>query len=192
MLNHPSHLSLLQQAGTSLIEVLVTVVILAFGLLGLAAFQMRVQTAELESYQRAQALALLNDMAARIKANRTNAAGYATANTLGTGAANCTGANGTAAFDLCEWSSLLRGNSEQQGGTGVGAMIGARGCITQVQAPNPASGICAPGIYRVDVVWQGINATSAPAITCGSGSYGNDALRRAISTQVIIGLWGCN
>jgi type IV pilus modification protein PilV len=66
------------QAGTSLIEVLVTIVILAIGLLGLAGLQSRLQVSEMESYQRAQALVLLNDMVGRIEANRTNAASYVT------------------------------------------------------------------------------------------------------------------
>ena len=49
-----------------MIEVLVTMVIIAFGLLGMAGLQMRMQTSEMESYQRSQALLLLNDMANRI------------------------------------------------------------------------------------------------------------------------------
>ena len=52
-----------RQAGTSLVEVLVTIVITAIGLLGLAGMQSRLQTSEMESYQRAQALLLLEDMA---------------------------------------------------------------------------------------------------------------------------------
>jgi type II secretory pathway pseudopilin PulG len=50
------------QQGSSLLEVLITIVILAFGLLGLAAFQSKVQVAEVESYQRAQAILALADM----------------------------------------------------------------------------------------------------------------------------------
>ena len=46
----------------SMLEILVTILILAVGMLGLAALQGQAHTSELESYQRAQALILLNDM----------------------------------------------------------------------------------------------------------------------------------
>lgn len=175
-----------------MIEVLITIVIVAFGLLGLAAFQLRAQTVELESFQRAQAIVLLSDMAARIQANRNNAASYVSTS-LGTGAADCSTSGGTAAGDQCEWSNLLKGLAEQGSNGGIGAMIGARGCITQIQAPNPAAGVCAPGIYQISVAWQGMSPTVVPENSCGAGSYGsNDALRRVIATQVVIGLFGCS
>lgn len=66
------------QRGTSLIEVLVTLVILTIGLLGLTGLQSRLQVSELEAYQRAQALILLNDMASRVATNRSAAASYVT------------------------------------------------------------------------------------------------------------------
>lgn len=181
--------------GFSMIEVLITIVILAFGLLGLAAFQLRIQSAELESFQRAQALVLLSDMVERITVNRSNAASYISSS-IGTGdsqPSSCTSLTaGSAARDLCEWSNALKGSSEVSGSVKLGAMINARGCITQVQAPDSTSGVCKPGIYRVDVVWQGASATVAPSITCGSGQYGtNDAYRRAISTSVTVALLSC-
>ena len=110
-----------------MIEVLVSIAILAFGLLGLAAFQLRSQAAEFESFQRAQALELLRDMASRMQANRANAAGYV-GTALGTGVADCTGTVGTVAFDRCEWNAMLKGSSEQTGsskggGDGRGAWL---------------------------------------------------------------------
>jgi type IV pilus assembly protein PilV len=66
------------QRGTTLLEVLITIVILAIGLLGLAGLQARLQSSEMEAYQRSQALILLNDMASRIATNRANAANYVT------------------------------------------------------------------------------------------------------------------
>ena len=186
--NSPSRYA---EHGTTMIEVLVSIVILAFGLLGLAAFQLRALGTELEAYQRAQALVLVNDMVSRIQANRANAASYV-ASSLGTGAANCTVVAGTAAGDQCEWSEMLKGSAEQKGGTKVGAMANARGCITQVQAPNTTAGVCLPGIYEVSVAWQGLNATTASPNTCGAGNYGDDAQRRVLSTRVAIGLFSCS
>lgn len=71
-------------------------------------------------------------------------------------------------------------------------MIGARGCVEQIQAANPATGTCTPGIYRVSVVWQGINDTVTPSLNCGSGNYGRETLRRVVSTSLTIGLPQCS
>lgn len=187
-----------RQRGASLLEVLITMVIVAFGLLGLAGLQSKVQLGEIESYQRAQAILLLSDMTERINTNRSQAASYIVASPVGTGdsqPASCTSLAVGPSRDLCEWSNALKGAGEQKSSGGVtanvGAMLGARGCITQVQAPDPTPGICTPGIYLVDVAWQGMHRTAASAIICGQGSYGNDAYRRVISSQIVVGLPAC-
>jgi type IV pilus assembly protein PilV len=186
-----------KDCGFSLVEVLVTLVIVMIGLLGLAGVQMRAHQAEMESYQRAQALILLSDMADRLTANRKAPQCYAiTTNAvngtpyLGTGnvaAATCT-AWGTAALqaeavqDLNAWDALLKGSAETIGVTQLGAMIGARGCITRDAATET---------YRISVAWQGIARTAAPTAadanaTCGLNLYGDETLRREVSTSVRI------
>lgn len=178
-----------RQAGLTLIEVLVSLVILLVGLLGLAALMTSSQKAESESYQRAQALLLLQDMVERINANRGVVECYryttdASAGTpyLGVGAdltalscsAGSLTANSRAVEDLTEWSSLLEGASESAGGN-VGAMVGARGCVTLDNA--------AARTYTVSVAWQGMTPTKAPdaALNCGKNLYGDEKLRRVIS-----------
>lgn len=181
-------------AGVSLVEVLIAMVIVAFGLLGLAALQSKAQLVELEAYQRAQAVVLVDDMAHRMRINYANAAAYVTASPLGTGdggADDCTGAAVGLAMDQCEWGAALRGVAEQEGDVNLGAMIGARGCVEVVQASNPATGVCQAGVYRVTVAWQGLHPTSAPALDCARDEYGDDALRRAVAQQVVIGLPSC-
>ena len=54
-------------------------VILAIGLLALAGLQARLHVLQIESYQRAQALIILSDMAGRITNNRYDAPLYVTA-----------------------------------------------------------------------------------------------------------------
>lgn len=183
------------QRGFSMIEVLVTLFILAFGLLGLAGLQARTATMEMESYQRSQALVILNDMVARLEANvGSGGASYVTDTPLGTGDSQPTTCNSLAvgaARDRCEWSNLLRGASESASGGKVGAMIGARGCIVEIQAADPTPGTCRPGIYEVTVAWQGMMETVAPSNACGAGSYGNDANRRALSMRVAAATVGC-
>ncbi|MGH8455180.1 MAG: type IV pilus modification protein PilV [Nevskiales bacterium] len=193
------------ERGFTLLEVLITVVILAFGLLGLANLQAKLHMSEMEAYQRAQAVVLLQDFAGRVQANGTAAASYVTpapltsGNPLGTEntSDNCAAPATRAARDRCDWNTALLGAAETKPDGDdadtdpdpVGGMIGARGCVEQVQAPVIAS--CTPGIYRVSVAWQGLYETAAPDLACGSAQYGADGLRRAISTTVTIGLPKC-
>jgi len=170
-----------KNSGFSLIEVLVTIVILMVGLLGLAGLQGFALTSQLESYQRSQALIILKDMEDRMNANRTNAAAYQVASLGGTTACPAEGAT-LASKDLSQWCNALMGAAEAQGGVNPGAMIGARGCITQTVAP--ATGIAAQ--YVIAVAWQGLAATAAPNITCGIGLYGNEAMRRVVAVPVNI------
>lgn len=169
--------------GFSMVEVLVTIIILTIGLLGLAGLQARIQVAEIESYQRAQAILVLQDMVARINANRKNAATYVTATPLGEGNTeqSCAGKTG-ADLDLCEWGNMLLGAGEKNSGSqSVGAMIGARGCIS-----NPVTTM--PRQMNVAVVWQGLTPTAAPtSTTCGAGLYGNEATRRAFVATIVVG-----
>lgn len=170
-----------------MIEVLVTMVIIAFGLLGMAGLQMRMQTSEMESYQRSQALLLLNDMANRIAANRNNASLYVTGTAaLGsTGAACPVAVATTAQRDLREWCLALQGAAEMSGANQVGAMIGGRGCVQS-----------ASGDYLITVVWQGLTPISAPpaSVNCGANAFNaaagspcvNDLCRRAVTTLVRI------
>jgi type IV pilus assembly protein PilV len=187
-----------RQHGTSLVEVLVTVIVLAFGLLGIAALQAKAQVGNLESYQRAQAVVLLQDMRARISTNGADAANYVTATPLGTSdsqPADCSTVAGTTGQDLCAWSNELKGAAEVDTASNskVGAMIGARGCIEELQAKNDAAGVCQPGIYRLTVVWQGMHQTKASSLACGKNSFGtDDSYRRAIAVQVAIGLPHCS
>jgi type IV pilus assembly protein PilV len=176
-------------SGFSLIEVLVALVITALGLLGLAALQSKLQVSGIESYQRAQALLLVQDMGDRIATNRKHAADYMTnSGTLGTGdttAADCSTLSTIALQDRCEWSKTLQGEAEKSGTAQRGAMTGARGCIQDLGNAS----------YLVSVVWQGLIPLAAPAgVTCGAGLYGtsgtpcaDDKCRRAVSTIVRIG-----
>ncbi|MBL8482923.1 MAG: type IV pilus modification protein PilV [Rhodocyclaceae bacterium] len=177
----PSRACSRRQRGVTLIEVLVTLVLLLVGLLGLAALQNRAQMLETESYQREQALVLMRDIVSRINANRSNAASYVTGGALGTSSTkDCSAPANMADTDLCQWDSLLKGAAETLNGNRVGVMIGARGCVS-----SPAT-----DQYLVQVVWQGLVATAAPpgSVDCGSGLYGSETYRRAVTSVVQIGI----
>lgn len=216
-----------------MIEVLVTLIILLVGLLGLAGLMVQSQRSEMESYQRVQALILLQDMAGRISANRMAASCYnfftaTNGKFLGTSATYtpaCTAAQiiayynqslnppysaltapttaaatnpaATAVSDMTTWSTLLQGAAETSGGSNVGAMIGARGCIsydstTELPELDPATGVTTgktllgTGIYTLSIAWQGMGDTFANTkLLCGTGLYGepanNDPIRRVAS-----------
>ena len=174
----------------SMIEVLVTLVILLVGLLGLAGLQLQAQRSEMESYQRVQALVLLQDMAGRINANRLNAASYVATN-IGDpadgqpAASACASQSTLPARDLCDWSNALKGAGEQQGGNRIGAMTGGRGCVSYTAAASAV---------MISVVWQGLGDTVAPpsSLTCGTGLYGSETKRRVVSMPVKIGCLTCS
>ena len=198
-----------RQSGSSMIEVLVTLIILMVGLLGLAGLMVQGQRSEVESYQRVQALILVQDMTGRINANRKVASCYAyTTNAangtpyLGVGAtavpactAGTAAQNTQAIQDMTAWSSLLAGAAETSGGNNVGAMVGARGCVSyDATQPliNPASGtgIAGTGVYTVAVAWQGLANTAISTLNCAKGLYGtgaNDAQRRVVSLTLRTG-----
>lgn len=189
-----------------MIEVLVTLVIVTIGLLGLAGLKARAHLSELESYQRAQALILVSDMVERVRLSRANASCFAitTASsgspwygTSSSGFSSCS--SGTVAQNTLadqgktEWDGLLQGASETKtsGGitTNVGAMIGARGCVSYAAATeltNATSGapMSGTGVYTVSVAWQGMSGTVAnTTYLCGTGNYGSEAQRRVVTTQ---------
>lgn len=68
-----------KQCGFTLIEVLVSVVILGLGLLGLANLQTRGLAENQSAYFRSQATQLAYDIADKMRANSTSAANYKTA-----------------------------------------------------------------------------------------------------------------
>jgi type IV pilus assembly protein PilV len=177
--------SLTAQGGTTLVEVLIALAVAAFGLLGLANLQIRLQLSDMETYQRAQALLLLGDMSNRIATNRDQAALYVTGpNPLGTGM-NCPTSIGSAQqLDTQQWCTALQGAAEKSGGTKSGVMIGARGCVETLGANS----------YLITVAWQGLTPVAAPSVgvDCGTGLYAGasgcvgDLCRRTVTTVLNI------
>jgi type IV pilus assembly protein PilV len=170
-----------RERGVALVEVLVSLLICAFGLLGFVALQARATSSEYEALQRSQALVLLDDMVSRLNANRPDAEDYVSAGLIGVGdVEDCDGLTG-ADLDLCEWGNLLRGSTETRDANRVGSMVSARGCISK--APG------ADARYIVAVAWMGNDATGAPASACGQGdaAFPDERLRRVVSTSVCIG-----
>ncbi len=182
--------------GFSMLEVLISLLITVFGLLGLVGMQAIAHQAELESYQRAQALILMNDIVERLNTNRGSGACFViTTTTAGTPYLGTTGANhaGTpnctsgytntqtkalADAGMLEWDQMLKGAAEiSSSNAQVGAMVGARGCVSFNATTS---------IYTVAVAWQGTTKTFTPVVNCANGLYGDETRRRVVWTTVRI------
>lgn len=181
--------SSIHQSGFSMIEILVTLIILLLGLLGLVGVMVKGQHSEIESYQRVQALILLQDMAGRINANRNVARCYAfTTSPTGTSynpstpyvgtagagvlsaippASSCTTGTVTPTAqqqdqfnsDLTAWNQLLLGAAETFSGSG--------NCNGSVCA---GAMVGARGCVSYDASTELVNPQTATTIT-GSGIY---------------------
>jgi type IV pilus assembly protein PilV len=185
--------------GFAMIETMVTVVVVAFGLLGVAGLVSRSFVTEVESTQRTQAVMLLQDMITRIEANRASAPGYVTGDNGVTGYVTettggvttvsteaCNPAAPLADRDRCEWGRLLAGTTEQIDNRNAGVLVGAIGCIYEIDAFNR--------IYAVAIAWQGMNAGAPPIVdnfapnNCGRDRYGNENVRRVMVMPVRLGI----
>lgn len=106
------------QRGVTLIEVLVSVLVLAVGLLGLAALLGNAMQSNQHAQARTQAVFLAGDMMERMRANRTNRAAYALDEMGDPGACDANwrpleedaagGLVSVATNDIREWQNSLR------------------------------------------------------------------------------------
>lgn len=167
------------QRGSTMIETLVTILIVSFAMIGVAGMQYRAARTELDSYQRSQATILLGDMAARIMANRRNAAAYV-AEDVGAAAQDCTGLATVVKADLCAWGASLRGAGEKQDGKEVGALVSGLGCV---RSPEP-------NLFVITIAWQGMESSGAAQTDCGATRITDAQLRRSVSTVVRIASLG--
>jgi type IV pilus assembly protein PilV len=171
--------------------------------------QARATSASMEAYQRAQALILVNHMVDVIRANRRvgacfnftdAAAGTPFIGSAGAGygmAAPCaisTVAENQSAMDaLDSWDAILLGAAESNAGGSVGAMLGARGCISYAagsELPSPLAPfgpLTGTGVFTVTVAWQGLVDSVVPADNCANDLYGVETKRRTLSVSFRLG-----
>jgi len=173
--------------GFTLIEVLVTVVVVSIGLLGLAGLQINGLRANVSSEARSKATLLASDIIERMRANPLGVANnsYANINTAAIGCAVqpdpfCSNTNGAtaascdatemASFDAWVWAcgmptaGTVRGGISNQLNQGTGTVV----CDT---AP------CLPGsTYTVTVNWSETNLNTGVAGSAGANTTQNIAL----------------
>lgn len=174
--------------GFTLIEVLITLVIFAIGLLTVAGLQTISKKANYDALQRTTATMLAHDIIERMRANATVLDEYirAPGSELGGGtqtapAADCasTSCNRTqmAWWDLWEWEQALDGAAEMVGGNMTGGLVQPTACIE-----GPFGGTA--GVYTVAIAWRGVTELSNPVVhDCGAATtlYGTgNAYRRIL------------
>lgn len=195
--------------GYSLLEVLITMFVIAIGLLGLVGLQARALTAEVEAAARGQALLLVNDMADRMAANLNtvkNPSGSDTYNqqsggtkvVFGTDYSNsCVTGNPTSLSDqatCCKTTATTGGTKNSVAESdicewdlalkGIGETTGSASKVGGISGARGCVFLQATNVYEIDVVWQGRDATGAVAsdLTCGNTAI--TTRRRAVSRRV--------
>ncbi|MFC5300497.1 prepilin-type N-terminal cleavage/methylation domain-containing protein [Azospira restricta] len=159
------------ERGFSLIEVMITILIIAIGLLGLAGLHARALNAETESFAKGQALGLLQDIAQRFEANQPGAkdaiaAGINVTN-IGTSGYVCA-AGARLDTDLCEWDAALKATT---------ALPGAVGCVQAIAASSE---------ILFSIAWRGRDTGFSPSAAQGCGSATITSARRVVSTRIRI------
>lgn len=197
--------------GVSLIEVLVSLVILSLGMLAVVALQLVSKRNNADAGQRTIAAQLAYDIAERMRANASTAtlpnyllgatttpAGAlydpdTTAPAACTSGSPCTAAQ-TVTRDLWSWEQTLKGASETVDGESTGGLVTPLGCIEQIT--NDGGG---DGIYAITIVWRGsvqipdsgaspdCGRAGEPGNTAAPALYGDDdEYRRVLSLPVYI------
>ncbi|WP_076407821.1 type IV pilus modification protein PilV [Shewanella sp. UCD-KL12] len=179
-----------RQNGFSLIEVLVSLVILVIGLIGVFNLHIVAKRGSFESFQQTQASFFAIDIINRMKLNRGQLAGYA-----GTYAGNlslpsqscdvsiggnaiCTSTE-TLQWDLYNWEQLLNGAGETKATRSIGGLDTPTACIQ----------VSGAGDVVVAITWRGIREVSDGAAgadefvkSCGT----SNKRRRAYSINTVI------
>lgn len=168
--------------GFSLIEVLITVFVVAVGLLSVAGLQAQSKKASYDAVQRTTAAALSQDIIERMRANPAQIGAYTgktVSGALSAPAQLCTSTSitttcspaQTAAYDLYLWSLALAGTFEQDSaGNSAGSLTSATGCIIAGATP---------GDVTVAVAWRGVTPLANPttdtraAAQCGVSTPAN-------------------
>ena len=174
----------MKQSGFTLIEVLVTFIVVAIGLLGFMAYQINAMNQAVETYQRAQVMNELISMANRMRLNAPAAYnGEYLDDSINLGKIPqeaCGNLPTIAKRDLCEFNNIL--NSGNQFTAAEFVPAGTLGCITELTSPQPGD----LRVFRIEVVWPGqAQGVTSIAIPCGEGEIAEED-RRGLFRDVAV------
>ncbi|PMG43199.1 type IV pilus modification protein PilV [Shewanella sp. 10N.286.52.B9] len=147
--------------GFSLIEVMVSLVILTVGLIGIFNLHIVAKRGSFESFQQTQASYYANDIINRMRLNASELVAYGSATgTKYTGTSltapskSCTGATlctpgELQLWDVYEWQASFIGESEKESGSNVGGLPSVESCI-----------FVKPQEVVVVITWKGVRKSS--------------------------------
>lgn len=183
--------------GATLIEVLISMLVLAVGILGLMGLQINGKRTTYEALQRSAAVSLAQDMVNRMRANPNVAptvtflddnydtGGAYTGDGVGGGQVasppkDCAAAAAAcapvqlAAFDLAAWEAQLDDAVTSNG------LVNPTGCIDVDTSAADGSLVTVMVAWesRVDLDQEPLIARMPDALECGAGKYGTDDTRR--------------
>ncbi len=199
----PARVDWMQRArGFTLIEVLVTMFVLAIGLLAVASLQAMSKKLHYDAIQRTSAGALAQSMVESMRGNPAHLDAYLTTDasqlSLNTDCAQtiCSEAQ-LASYDLYRWNREMQGVETQSGSDSAGGLVNPTGCISKDGA--------LPGLYIIAIAWRGITGLDPPDAddpsddptrnTCGQGigryddplaSGNDDRMRRIVLINAYI------
>lgn len=197
------------QRGFTLIEVMITIIVVTVGLLGMAAMQVITKKNNFEAVQRTAATALANDIIERMRVNPSQLPEYAGNKgspppilggaSLGSSkpSADCATTNCSAyqlsQYDLWEWEQMLDGASEIANGDAAGGLTLPTACLS---TDVPAGVVDRSGMYTVAIAWRGAakladpypNATATDPEACGrnSGKYNDEDGNLDVHRRVLV------
>ena len=174
----------MRQKGFTLIEVLVTFIVVAIGMLGYMAYQINAMNQAVETYQRAQVMNELISMANRMRLNAPAAyRGEYLNNSVNLGKipqAGCGNLPTIAERDLCDFNNIL--NSGNQFTAAEFVPAGTLGCISELSSPQPGY----LRVFRIEIVWPGqAQGVTSIAIPCGEGEIAEED-RRGLFRDVAV------
>jgi type IV pilus assembly protein PilV len=145
-----------KNTGFTFIEVLIAVVLLAGGLLGLAALQATSLKNNQSAYNRSQATQLAYELADRIRANTAGLAVYTGAKGANPSTAlvkpNCLTTTGCSAADMAEndlyeWNCAIAGGCEGDTRPITPTLPGGAGNTATITVPSA-------GIFKISIKWN--------------------------------------
>ncbi|WKE64959.1 type IV pilus modification protein PilV [Gallaecimonas kandeliae] len=167
--------------GFSLLEVLVALVVLSFGILGAVAMQLAAKRGSFGALEKTQATFLANDYIERARGNALGLTAYA--GTLGSGqtvasASSCSRAStcssaALAAWDRYQWNQELLGARTKEAGSNLPVLENAVGCVS-----------VAANLITVTLSWDGVQASSDGSIDGNCGTASNR--RRQVQVKSVV------
>lgn len=178
-----------------MLEIMITVLVISFGLIGMAGLQVATKRAGFQATQRTLALTLANDMVQRLVLNPGSLTAYSTGTgslgggSISTAPTKCVAAAATApcseaqlvAWDQWDWEQRIDGVTTQNkdaSNASVGGLVSPRGCVT-VNGTQ----------VRVVVSWRGLVASTDPAdsnSSCGTWTAADKPYRQQVVVNSVI------